>query len=326
MWESVRVTATSPQLRPPVCVLGLGLIGGSLLRALREAGRPAFGYNRSEATVATAAESDFDVSTDLVAILTRAAAESALIVLATPAPTMSAMVDAVAEHAPGCPLTDVVSVKQPLADAVHARGLSANFVGGHPMAGSAESGWSATDPALFEGAVWVVATDDGANPDVWRCVAQLALDVGSRVVPAASDEHDRAVAGISHLPHLTAAVTAVVGAGEGELALRLAAGSFRDGTRVAGTNPSAQRAMLEANSTALLNALSETIDRLTRARDQLRDDATVEILVTDGYRARKRYERINASPDVPVTGVTVGANGWEEALRTAARSGGIWTG
>jgi prephenate dehydrogenase len=84
--------------------------------------------------------------------------------------------------------------------------------------------------------------------------------------------------------------------------------------------------MLEANSTALLNALSETIDRLTRARDQLRDDASVEILVTDGYRARKRYERINASTDVPVTGVTVGADGWEAALRTAARSGGIWTG
>ena len=60
-----------------------------------------------------------------------------------------------------------------------------------------------------------------------------------------------------------------VGAGEGELALRLAAGSFRDGTRVAGTKPSAQRAMLEANDIALLSALSETIDRLTAVRDEL---------------------------------------------------------
>jgi prephenate dehydrogenase len=320
------VTATSPQPQPAICVLGLGLIGGSLLRALRVAGRPAFGYNRSEATVAAAAENDFDVSTDLAATLARAADESALIVLATPAPTIPAMVEAVAEHAPACPLTDVVSVKQPVADAVHAHGLSANFVGGHPMAGSAESGWSATDPTLFTGAVWVVATDDGANPDVWQTVAQLALDVGSRVVPAASDEHDRAVAGISHLPHLTAAVTAVVGAGEGELALRLAAGSFRDGTRVAGTNPSAQRAMLEANSTALLNALSEAIDRLTRARDQLRDAGSVETLVADGHRARQHYERINTAADAAIADVTVGAHGWEAALRNAARNGAIWTG
>lgn len=220
----------------------------------------------------------------------------------------------------------MVSVKQPVADAVHAQGLSSNFVGGHPMAGSADSGWAATDPTLFDGAVWVVATDDGADPHVWRTVAQLALDVGSRVIPAASDEHDRAVAGISHLPHLTAAVTAVVGAGEGELALRLAAGSFRDGTRVAGTKPSAQRAMLEANDIALLNALSETIDRLTRARDQLRDVGSVEILVEDGHRARKHYEQINASADVPVTDVVIGSDGWEAVLRDAARRGGVWTG
>lgn len=326
MCQSDRVTATSPQPRPSVCVLGLGLIGGSLLRALATTGRPAFGYNRSEATVAAAAESGFDVSTDLVATLARAAEQSALIVIATPAPTVATIVAAVAEHAPRCPLTDVVSVKQPVADAVRAQGLSSNFVGGHPMAGSADSGWAATDPTLFDGAVWVVATDDGADPHVWRTVAQLALEVGSRVIPAASDEHDRAVAGISHLLHLTAAVTAVVGAGEGELALRLAAGSFRDGTRVAGTKPSAQRAMLEANDIALLNALSETIDRLTRARDQLRDEGSVEILVDDGHRARKRYEQINASADVPVTDVVIGSDGWEAALRDAARRGGVWTG
>jgi prephenate dehydrogenase len=231
----------------------------------------------------------------------------------------------VAQHAPDCPLTDVVSVKQPVADAAHAHGLGHRYVGGHPMAGTSESGWPATDPDLFSGAVWVVGTDDGADPQVWQMVAHLALDVGSRVVAAASDEHDRAVAGISHLPHLTAAVTAVVGAGEGELALRLAAGSFRDGTRVAGTSPTAQRAMLEANSTALLIALSETIDRLTYARDQLRDQGTVETLVADGYRARMHYEKVNGVDGPPVA-VTIGAPGWEADLRNAARDGAVWTG
>lgn len=324
MWESGCVTQSSP--RPPVCVLGLGLIGGSLLRRLHDAGRHVFGYNRSEPTATAAAADGYDVSTDLVATLTRAAAESALIVLATPAPTIDGLLTEVAQYAPQCPLTDVVSVKQQVAAQVHARGLSQNFVGGHPMAGSAESGWQATDPGLFTGAVWVVATDDGADPTIWRIVAQLALDAGSRVIAAASDEHDRAVAGISHLPHLTASATAAVGAGEGELALRLAAGSFRDGTRVAGTAPDLQRAMLEANSTALLNALSETIDRLTLARDQLRDEGTVEVLVADGYRARKRYEEIQSVTDEPSATVELGSDGWEAALRNAARAGAVWTG
>lgn len=267
----------------------------------------------------------YDASSDLVATLRRAAESSALIVLATPAPTIDALVAQVAEHAPECPLTDVVSVKQPVAQAAHAHGLGHRFVGGHPMAGTSESGWPATDAELFKGAVWVVGTDDGVDPQVWQIVAHLALDVGSRVVAAASDEHDRAVAGISHLPHLTAAVTAVVGAGEGDLALRLAAGSFRDVTRVAGTSPTAQRAMLEANATELLIALSETIDRLTYARDQLRDEGSVETLVADGHRARKHYDKVNGVDGPPVS-VTIGAPGWEADLRNAARDGALWTG
>ncbi|PYE16533.1 prephenate dehydrogenase [Williamsia limnetica] len=318
------MTHSAPQ--PPVCVLGLGLIGGSLLRSLHDGGRRVFGYNRSAETVSAAGADGYDASTDLVATLSRAAQESALIVLATPATTIDAILDQIATYAPNCPLTDVVSVKQQVADQVYAHGLSENFVGGHPMAGSAESGWQATDPGLFTGAVWVVATDDGADPQVWRAVAQLALDTGARVIPAASDEHDRAVAGISHLPHLTAAVTAVVGAGEGELALRLAAGSFRDGTRVAGTAPHLQQAMLEANSTALLAALGETIDRLTFARDQLRDAGTVETLVADGFRARKHYEKIHAATDEPAISVEPGSTGWEAAFRNAARTGAVWTG
>ncbi|PXW30699.1 UNVERIFIED_CONTAM: prephenate dehydrogenase [Williamsia faeni] len=319
------MTHSAPTHQPSICVLGLGLIGGSLLRAAVAAGRTAFGYNRSQETVDAALADGHDASADLVATLLRAADTSALIVLATPAPTIDALVAMVAQHAPDCPLTDVVSVKQPVADAAHVHGLSHRYVGGHPMAGTSESGWPATDPDLFSGAVWVVGTDDGADPQVWQMVAHLALDVGSRVVAAASDEHDRAVAGISHLPHLTAAVTAVVGAGEGELALRLAAGSFRDGTRVAGTSPTAQRAMLEANSTALLIALSETIDRLTYARDQLRDQGTVETLVADGYRARMHYEKVNGVDGPPVA-VTIGAPGWEADLRNAARDGAVWAG
>ena len=155
-------------------------------------------------------------------------------------------VDAVA---PTCRLTDAVSVKVAVADAVDRYAPRARYVGGHPMAGTAESGWAAGDAELFTGAAWVVAADDGLDLDVWRDVAELAWACGARVVPAAADEHDLAVARVSHLPHLLAAVLAAVGAGEpgDDLPLALAASSFADGTRVAGTRPELVLAMCEGN-------------------------------------------------------------------------------
>ncbi len=308
----------------PVCILGLGLIGGSLLRTLADAGSPAYGYNRSAATVAAAVAAGYEADSDLTAVLTRAADDDAVIVLATPVPALAAMVCAVAEHAPRCLVTDVVSVKEEVARVVARHHPGARYVGGHPMAGTAESGWAATDPALFDGAMWMVGTEDGTDPQDWLAVAALARRAGALVVPAAADAHDRAVAAISHNPHLTAAVTATVGAGESELALRLAAGSFRDGTRVAGTAPELQQAMLEGNAIALLNTLSETIDRLVAARDALRDHGSVEVIVNDGHRARRRYAELVAAGPQPIEGVTVGDDGWAAELRRQAHLGRVW--
>ncbi|MFW0789660.1 prephenate dehydrogenase [Gordonia sp. CPCC 205333] len=312
--------------RAPVCILGLGLIGGSLLRATTAKGRKAFGYNRSAPTVAAAVASGHDASTDLEATLRRAAELGAVIVLATPVTALRAVLPAVVEYAPDNLLTDVVSVKEPVTRLIAEHHSRARYIGGHPMAGTSESGWDATDSTLFDGAMWMLTTDDDTDASDWLTIAAIALDSGAQVVPAAADAHDRAVAAISHLPHLTANATAVVGAGESDLALSLAAGSFRDGTRVAGTAPELQRAMLEANSTALLNVLSETIDRLIQARDELRDNGTVEVLVDDGHRARKAYEHIATDTRQPITGVTVGAPGWAQELRRQAHQARVWQG
>ena len=136
-------------------------------------------------------------------------------------------------------------------DEVAAAGLQARFVGGHPMTGTAHSGWAAGHARLFIGAPWVISVDDHVDPAVWSMVMQLALDCGSVVVPARSDEHDAAAAAISHLPHLLAEALAVTAA-EVPLAFALAAGSFRDGTRVAASAPDLVRAMCEANASQLL--------------------------------------------------------------------------
>ncbi|MGU3290978.1 prephenate dehydrogenase [Williamsia sp. M5A3_1d] len=309
----------------PLCVLGLGLIGGSLLRAVADSGRSAFGHNRSAATVTEATAAGYDADDDLERTLRRAAEADALIVVAVPVTALDPVLEAIAHWAPNCAVTDVISVKQAVAQSVSDSGLSARWVGGHPMAGTSQSGWAATDPALFVGASWVVAADDGLDPDIWTAVADLALSVGAVVVPVATDEHDRVVAAISHLPHVTAAITASVAGGDGQLALRLAAGSFRDGTRVAGTAVPLQRAMLEANTVALLGTMDEALDRLTRARDALRDSGSVELVVEDGHRVRTRWEAMTSTAVQPITGVTVGATGWAAELRRQAHLGRVWT-
>nr|WP_245819525.1 prephenate dehydrogenase [Rhodococcus yunnanensis] len=303
----------------PVCVLGLGLIGGSVLRAAVRAGRTAWGYNRSADAIAGSREAGYDTGTDLIAALHRAAETGALIVIGVPMPAVDPILDAIAEHAPNNPLTDVVSVKAEVAAAVARHGLSATYVGGHPMAGTNQSGWSSADPDLFQDAVWVVGVDDDADPDVWRQVASLALDCGSVVVPVESGEHDRAVARISHLPHLLAEALAGVGA-VSPLALGLAAGSFRDGTRVASSSPDLVRAMCEGNADALTEALDEALAVLTRAREELVHERSTRTLVTAGHRARLLYEEHER---FDISGVEPGDDGWLEKFRSAGRLGGV---
>src|SRR5271156_6434490 len=214
--------------KTPVCVLGLGLIGGSILRAATAAGREAFGYNRS---VEGAQAARFDG-------------------------------------------TDVTSVKGAVLDEVTAAGLQARFVGGHPMTGTAHSGWEAGHARLFTGAPWVISVDDHVDPAVWSTVMELALDCGSFLVPARSDEHDAAAAAISHLPPLLAEALAVT-APEVPLPLALAAGSFRDAPRVAGSSPDLVRAMCEGNSGQLVPAVDRAIELLSRARDSLASHGSV---------------------------------------------------
>lgn len=302
-----------------MCVLGLGLIGGSIMRAATGAGREVFGYNRSVEGVRGARSDGFDASTDLGETLARAAAREALIVLAVPMPALPNMLAHIGESAPDCPVTDVTSVKQAVLDEVVAAGLLPRFVGGHPMTGTAHSGWRAGHGGLFNRAPWVVSVDDHVDPQVWSMVAELALDCGAVVVPAKSDEHDAAAAAISHLPHLLAEALAITAA-EVPLAFALAAGSFRDATRVAGTAPDLVRAMCEANTSQLTPATDRIIELLGRARESLAHNGSVAELVDAGHAARTRYESF---PRSDIVTVVVGADGWRQQLAAAGRAGGV---
>ena len=289
------------------------------MRATAKAGREVFGYNRSVEGAQGASADGFDASTELSRTLTRAAATGALIVLAMPMPALPSMLAHVSELAPNCPLTDVTSVKSAVLDEVAAAGLLQRFVGGHPMTGTAESGWTAGHAGLFTMAPWVVSVDDHVDPVVWAMVMQLALDCGAVVVPAKSDEHDAAAAAISHLPHLLAEALAITAA-EVPLAFALAAGSFRDGTRVAASAPDLVRAMCEGNSGQLLPALDRAIELLNRTRDSLDWDNSVAELVEAGHAARTRYDKF---PRSDIFTVVIGAENWREELAAAGRAGGV---
>ena len=303
----------------PVCVLGLGLIGGSIMRAAAAADRDVFGYNRSVEGAQGARSDGFDATTDLTDALTRANNSNALIVLAVPMPALPSMLAHIRELAPDCPLTDVTSVKGAVLDAVTAAGLQKRFVGGHPMTGTEQSGWVAGHAGLFIRTPWVISVDDNVDPTVWSMVMRLALDCGALVVPAKSDEHDAAAAAISHLPHLLAEALAVTAA-EVPLAFALAAGSFRDGTRVAASPPDLVRAMCESNSGRLLPALDQVIALLARARDSLACRNSVAELVEAGHAARTRYDSF---PRSDVFAVVIGADNWREELAAAGRAGGV---
>ncbi|MCH9701875.1 MAG: prephenate dehydrogenase [Actinomycetia bacterium] len=303
----------------PVCVLGLGLIGGSIMRAAGTAGRQVFGYNRSAEGVQASRRDGFEATANLDEALSRAADTGALIVLAVPVPALPPLLGHLREVAADCPLTDVTSVKTAVHREVAAAGLLQRFVGGHPMAGTAHSGWAAGDATLFTGAPWVISVDDHVDARVWTQVMQLALDCGAFVVPARSDEHDAAAAAISHLPHLLAEALAATAANV-PLAFPLAAGSFRDGSRVAATAPDLVRAMCEANSAQLLPVLEQALRLLSDARDQLAESGPVSDLVEAGHAARIRYDGFSPSQ---IVSTVIGADGWRGELAAAARAGGV---
>jgi prephenate dehydrogenase len=306
-----------------LCVIGLGLIGGSLLRAAGGAGWKVRGTARPGTNLTAARDAGFDVSSSIEDVLAGAAADDALIVLAVPLPAIAEVLPVVARHAPDCRLTDVVSVKAPVAAAVARRARCARYVGGHPMAGTSTSGWAAGSATLFTGAPWVVSSDEGTDPLVWAQVATLALDCGAHVVPAGAAEHDAAVARISHLPHVLAAVLASSGAGGGPLALALGAGSYSDGTRVAASQPELVRAMCEGNRDALLDAVDDALGRLGAARGSLASTGALEATLRAGHQARLDFEAARAAAGEKGTGtIDLSARGSMRRLRELGHLGG----
>ncbi|MEK7292384.1 MAG: prephenate dehydrogenase/arogenate dehydrogenase family protein [Actinomycetota bacterium] len=238
-------------------VVGLGLIGGSLGLALGQRGWQVSGTDSSGETESEAMERGIISSVGLDP-------EAEITFIATPVSSIAAQARIALADTNGL-VSDVGGVKATIVNEIE----DARFVGGHPMAGSELVGLQGADASLFEGAVWVLTPRDSTADSSFANVAKIVGELGAEIVVLSPARHDQLIAVVSHLPHLTAATLmglANSSAEEHVAVLRLAAGGFRDMTRVASGHPAIWIDVCRENRSAILSALDGMIDGLQSMR------------------------------------------------------------
>lgn len=265
-------------------IVGLGLIGASLAMALRDAGWSVTGDDLDPEVVHLARSSgviEADVADSRVA----------LIAIATPAGTVAAIArDYLARfEAPGLIVTDVAGVKTAIVENV----ADPRFLGGHPMAGSEQRGLKGARSDLFQGCNWVLTPTLNTPADVYTRLHGHLREIGANVVAVWSTDHDRLVALASHVPHLLAGALmnqAADAAREDAVLLQLAAGGFRDMTRIAAGDPAIWPDILFENRDAVSAALVTLEERLIGLRVALetRDRGSLEASLTSAALARRQ--------------------------------------
>jgi prephenate dehydrogenase len=259
-----------------IAVLGTGLIGTSIALAAASAGDPVRGYDVDAATLSAGADrAGFQPASSVEACVQGATLTFVCAPIASIPPLA---VEALAAAA-GSVVTDVGSVKAHVVVEVEAQAGSrvSRFVGGHPMGGSERSGPEHASAAILDGAAWVLTPTRSTDEDAVARLEAWVARAGARPIRMDPERHDRLIAVVSHLPQVAAtSLMALVATQEGSdpEILRLAAGGFRDLTRLAASDPDLWSEILLANREAVAAAIDRYVERLVSLRD----------LVTDGDR------------------------------------------
>lgn len=287
-----------------VTVVGTGLIGGSVALALSASGRA--GHVVGCDTDPDALEVGLARGAFATAEMDPAAAVSGadLVVVATPVDSCLAACEALAPGLrPEAVVTDVSSAKAAVVEACEGL-LGPRFIGGHPMAGSEQHGIGAAEPDLFQDAWWILTPTPTTESRAYRIASGLATAVGARPVALEPDDHDRLLARLSHLPQLLAStlVTAAVAAEDKPSLLGLAAGGFRDVTRIAASDPALWVTILHANRQAVLEALRDYDHSLQEMVGLIEGERWDEIAAFLGAARRARVDLFGKPEmhDVPV--------------------------
>lgn len=270
-----------------VLISSLGLMGSSLAAALTRHGWRVYLHHRRSEVSAAAERLGFGVQ---VEDLRRIAQDCDVAVVCTPVSAVGEWARRFAAELPRAVITDVASVKGLVCRELADLAKAGRFVGSHPMAGSHHQGLAHADPDLYRQRVTVVTPVAGTPDHALGVVEHLWRAVDSRVLRMDPDAHDRAVAQVSHLPHVMAGVVA---AGLGEAAAPVASTGFRDTTRVAGGPPELWADILHHNRTAVLaelKAARERTDTIIAALE--RDDVgAVRAWLAAARNGRRRFEK-----------------------------------
>jgi prephenate dehydrogenase len=305
-----------PSARPApivntVVIAGVGLIGGSVGLGIQQRflAERVIGFDSDPVVLDAAIGLGVIDEAQLRAGPWLQAAD--LVILATPTRTLVRLAQEIAPHLrPDCVVTDVGSAKGAVVAALDPQ---LRFIGSHPMAGSERVGVLHADAGLLENAVWVITPTPHSDPAALALVQRLVGALGAHAIEVDPELHDSLVATVSHVPYLAAvALTQVVAsAEERELLMLLAAGGFRDLTRVASGSPRMSRDMVVANRDAVRTAARRFADVLAALADQLDDPEGLLEAAEGAKRTRDalpvvrrslmpmRYEVVVAVPDRP---------------------------
>ncbi len=271
-------------------VIGLGLVGGSIALGLRRRGWFVHGDDATSSTIDRAMQIG---AIDAVGL----AIDAAITFVAVPVLAVADQVKRALAETTGV-VTDVGSVKAPICAACD----DVRFVGGHPMAGSELDGLDGADGDMFNGAIWVLTPVEHSADLTLSSVSSAVRSLGAEVVALTPEKHDQVVAVVSHVPHLTAATLMQLASDRAEehaALLRLAAGGFRDMTRIASGHPDIWLDICSENRPAIVSALDGLIGRLSEIRDvvELADRDALELTLSAARDARTNLPGRVAHPE-----------------------------
>lgn len=270
-----------------VAIIGVGLIGGSIGKALlvRKKARAVVGCGRNEAKLQAAKAAG--LITDITTEIAVAAADADVVVVCTPVDMIADQIIEASKHClPATLLTDAGSIKQAIFEKVEAADITlGRFIGSHPMAGSEKGGCEFAEADLFENRLTILTPSEHTDPRALVDLQDFWASLGSETVTMSPAAHDESIAAVSHVPHLIASVLAAATSADD---LPFSSTGFADTTRVAGGSVELWRQILLGNRAAALKGLANFERLLTQMRRALEDEdsAAVADLLQQGKAIR----------------------------------------
>ncbi len=285
-----------------IAFIGLGLIGGSIARKLKQT-QPdicIMAYDKSQSTLSLAqTDGTIDIILDKIDC-TLSACD--LIILCTPVSYNESYLRAIKPYlSPDCIVSDVGSTKTAIHEAVLALDMEAQFIGGHPMAGSERSGYACSKPNLLENAYYVLTPTAKSKPEHIDKMTDFARTLSALPLVLDYKEHDYSVAAISHVPHLIAAglVNLVAASDSKEQVMkRIAAGGFKDITRIASSSPVMWEQICMTNKDNIVSLLEDYIQSMKQIVTDLKENngqAVFDCFERSGAYRSSISERGNAT-------------------------------